>query len=53
MAWAGLSYPETAEALGVRLGTVRSRVNRARLRLRKALGAYDPMATVSEEPVYE
>lgn len=53
VAWAGLSYPETAEALGVRLGTVRSRVNRARLRLRKALGEYDPMATVSEEPVYE
>ncbi|GAA3469222.1 RNA polymerase sigma factor [Nonomuraea roseola] len=53
VAWAGLSYPETAEALGVRLGTVRSRVNRARLRLRKALGELDPMATVSEEPVYE
>ncbi|MDT0268177.1 RNA polymerase sigma factor [Streptomyces sp. DSM 44915] len=32
--WSGLSYAETAEALGVRLGTVRSRLSRTRKRLR-------------------
>ena len=53
VAWGDLSYPEAAEALGVRLGTVRSRINRARNRLRKELGEINPMATVSEEPVYE
>ncbi|WP_433248252.1 RNA polymerase sigma factor [Streptosporangium sp. CA-135522] len=49
VAWGGLSYSETAEALGVRLGTVQSRVNRARKKLRKELGGINPMATVSEE----
>ncbi|SDG21299.1 RNA polymerase sigma-70 factor, ECF subfamily [Sinosporangium album] len=53
VAWAGLSYPEVAEALGVRLGTVRSRVNRARRKLRRELGEINPMATVGEEPVHE
>jgi RNA polymerase sigma-70 factor (ECF subfamily) len=33
--WSGLSYAETAEALGVRVGTVRSRLSRARERLRR------------------
>ena len=51
--WADLTYPETAEALGVRLGTVRSRVNRARARLRRALGGINPLTTVGEEIVYE
>ncbi|MGP3969391.1 RNA polymerase sigma factor [Streptomyces sp. 6N223] len=33
--WSGLSYAETAKALGVRVGTVRSRLSRARDRLRR------------------
>lgn len=33
--WEGLAYQEVAEALAVPLGTVRSRINRARARLRE------------------
>jgi RNA polymerase sigma-70 factor (ECF subfamily) len=36
--WGALTYEETAVALGVPVGTVRSRLNRARQRLRDALG---------------
>ncbi|MEV0661849.1 RNA polymerase sigma factor [Actinomadura luteofluorescens] len=35
--WAGLTYDEVAEALGVPAGTVRSRMNRIRRKLREAL----------------
>jgi RNA polymerase sigma factor (sigma-70 family) len=35
--WAGLTYDEVAEALGVPAGTVRSRMNRIRRKLRDAL----------------
>jgi RNA polymerase sigma-70 factor (ECF subfamily) len=40
-AWAELSYDEIAVALGVRPGTVRSRLSRARARLRDALEGED------------
>ncbi|NJP42771.1 RNA polymerase sigma factor [Actinacidiphila epipremni] len=44
VAWADLGYEEAAQALGVPVGTVRSRLNRARSRLRAALGGSDPTA---------
>jgi RNA polymerase sigma factor (sigma-70 family) len=42
IAWADLSYAEVATALGIPVGTVRSRLNRARTKLRAALGGIDP-----------
>jgi len=39
--WADLTYQEVAEALNIPVGTVRSRLNRARRKVRTALGA-DP-----------
>ncbi|MFI6545947.1 RNA polymerase sigma factor [Streptomyces prunicolor] len=41
VAWADLTYQEVAEALDIPVGTVRSRLNRARRKVRSALGA-DP-----------
>jgi RNA polymerase sigma factor (sigma-70 family) len=43
IAWADLSYEETAQALGIPLGTVRSRLSRARAKVRQALGDANPM----------
>jgi RNA polymerase sigma-70 factor, ECF subfamily len=40
----GLSYDEVAEALGVKLGTVRSRIHRGRTMLRGKLAHRDPAA---------
>jgi RNA polymerase sigma-70 factor (ECF subfamily) len=40
-AWAELSYEEIAAAMGTRVGTVRSRLSRARARLRRALERED------------
>ena len=37
LAWNDLSYPEVAEALEIPVGTVRSRISRARTRLRTSL----------------
>lgn len=38
LAWADLTYGEVAVALGIPIGTVRSRLHRARTRLRERLG---------------
>ncbi|MFK4037119.1 RNA polymerase sigma factor [Nonomuraea wenchangensis] len=42
--WAELTYEEAAAALGIPVGTVRSRMNRARSALRRALRGLDPAA---------
>ena len=42
IAWADLSYEEVAQALSIPIGTVRSRLNRARRKTREALGDHDP-----------
>jgi RNA polymerase sigma factor (sigma-70 family) len=42
IAWADLSYAQAAEALGLSVSAVRSRLNRIRVRLRKALGGANP-----------
>ena len=41
IAWADLSYAEVAAALGIPVGTVRSRLNRARTRIRASLGGME------------
>jgi RNA polymerase sigma-70 factor, ECF subfamily len=46
--WAGLSYDEAANALGVPVGTVRSRLNRARRKVREALGGINPILSGEE-----
>ncbi|MFJ3715140.1 RNA polymerase sigma factor [Streptomyces sp. NPDC090057] len=48
VAWGELDYAEAAQALGLPVGTVRSRLHRARTRLRRALGG--PEATTSTAP---
>ncbi|MFG2949359.1 RNA polymerase sigma factor [Streptomyces adustus] len=41
VAWGGLDYTETARSLGIPVGTVRSRLHRARAQLRKSSGSMD------------
>jgi RNA polymerase sigma-70 factor (ECF subfamily) len=48
IAWAGLSYEESAQALGISTSAVRSRLNRIRVRTRKELGGANP-ARLNEE----
>jgi RNA polymerase sigma factor (sigma-70 family) len=47
IAWAGLSYAESAEAMGVTVSAVKSRLNRIRTRTREALGGADPRMETS------
>lgn len=49
VAWGELTYEQAALALGVPVGTVRSRMSRARSNIRRALGGIDPSA-LHEEP---
>jgi RNA polymerase sigma factor (sigma-70 family) len=42
VAWGGLSYEQVAAATGTPLGTVQSRISRARRKLRQALSDLDP-----------
>ncbi|KOG34078.1 RNA polymerase sigma factor [Streptomyces resistomycificus] len=44
VAWGDLGYEEAAQALGIPVGTVRSRLHRARSKLREALGGSNPTA---------
>lgn len=48
IAWADLSYDEVAAALEIPVGTVRSRLNRARRKTREALGGQDPTSLREE-----
>jgi len=50
VAWAELSYEEAARALGIPVGTVRSRLHRLRAKVRRGLGGIDPTATFEEYP---
>ncbi|MFD5517485.1 RNA polymerase sigma factor [Streptomyces sp. NPDC127066] len=52
-AWADFTYQEIAEALDIPVGTVRSRLNRARRKLRAATGEHAPLTGPREVPVLE
>lgn len=52
IAWADLSYQEVADALSLPVGTVRSRLNRARRKVRTALGADPTVIADSLEAVH-
>ena len=47
-AWTDLTYEQIAEALAVPVGTVRSRINRARRVVRERLAADAPALTAKE-----
>ncbi|MFJ8858332.1 RNA polymerase sigma factor [Streptomyces sp. NPDC102451] len=49
VAWADLGYQEVADALGIPLGTVRSRLNRARRTVREALRTDPAFASAHQE----
>jgi RNA polymerase sigma factor (sigma-70 family) len=49
VAWAGLSYEESATALGITVSAVKSRLSRVRARTRAALGHDNPVTRADEE----
>ncbi|MEV6039546.1 RNA polymerase sigma factor [Nonomuraea sp. NPDC052116] len=49
IAWGDLTYEETAQALRVPIGTVRSRLSRARRKVAHALGGANPVETPEED----
>jgi len=49
VAWAELSYEQAAQALGIPLGTVRSRLHRTRAKLRCAVGLNVPPPSTTHE----
>jgi len=49
LAWGDLTYAETAAALGIPIGTVRSRLARARSRLGDAFAELSPTPTAAED----
>jgi RNA polymerase sigma-70 factor (ECF subfamily) len=48
VAWSDLSYEEVAETLRIRVGTVRSRLHRARRQIREALGGSNPTTSLED-----
>jgi RNA polymerase sigma factor (sigma-70 family) len=48
IAWEQLTYPEVSRALAIPVGTVRSRLHRARTKVRQALAGTDAAATYEE-----
>ncbi|GAA2209567.1 RNA polymerase sigma factor [Nonomuraea monospora] len=49
VAWSDMSYEEAARALGIPVGTVKSRLNRARRKVRQALGGVNPLEEEDHE----
>jgi RNA polymerase sigma-70 factor (ECF subfamily) len=48
VAWSGMSYEEVAATLEIKVGTVRSRLHRARQKVREALGGSNPTELAEE-----
>jgi RNA polymerase sigma-70 factor (ECF subfamily) len=51
VAWAGLTYEESAQALGVSASAVKSRLHRIRGRIRQALGETSPALPIGQSAI--